>query len=283
MTLTELLQIAIDRLTRAGCDSPRLDAELLLGAALQQDRVWLYTHFKSQLTAEQVAACEPLLQRREQREPMAYILGQRDFFGLTFQLNAHVLIPRPETELLVETALEIPKKPKADFYIADVGTGSGCIAIALAKRLPQVRFFAIDLSPQALQVAQANAEAHGVAGQITFLLGDLLDSLPQSVDMIVSNPPYVSTAEIAHEVAPEVGQYEPKLALDGGMDGLEVIRKLLQQAPYKLKPDGTLLVEMGMTQGAAIKQLAAQAFPTAHIEIKPDLTRRNRLLVLRHF
>jgi release factor glutamine methyltransferase len=214
---------------------------------------------------------------------VAYLLGHKEFFGLEFQVNPHVLIPRPETELLVETAIEWSiinnqlSIVNGKFTIADVGTGSGCIAVALAKHLPKASLVAIDASPEALRLARLNAERHAV--QITFLSGDLLEPLAEPVDLMVSNPPYVSQAELAAAM-PEVSVYEPRLALDGGEDGLDVVRRLLSQAKEKLKPGGALLVEIGASQGQAMIKLAQTHFPGAVIQIKKDLAGLDRLLVV---
>ena len=300
-----ILETAIHRLAAAGCDTPRLDAELLLAHRLGQERTWLYLHLSDPLDENQANKFEALLHRREQREPVAYIIGRKEFFGLEFEVNPQVLIPRPETELLIETALQIydlrfthrgPLAPIYDlnlnpnlnsqftihnsqFTIADIGTGSGCIAIALAKNLPSASILAIDASPEALQLARRNAERHEAAGRIIFRQGDLLASLAEPVDLIVSNPPYVSRPELAVAM-PEVRQYEPRQALDGGEDGLELIRRLLPQAKEKLNPDGHLLVEIGSTQGQAVTQLAKIHFPQANIQIKKDLAGLDRLLVV---
>lgn len=284
MTIAELIHQATARLVTAGCDSPRLDAELLLAYALQQERAWLYLHFKTALTADQRADFESLLQRREAREPLAYITGHKAFYGLDFHVTPHVLIPRPETELIIETCLTFPKKPNTPLTIADIGTGSGCIAITLATLLPQATIFAVDISKTALQTAQHNADRHGVRSQITFLHGNLLEPLPQPVDLLISNPPYVTATELAHEVSPEVSQYEPRLALDGGdHDGLALIRQLFQHVQPKLTPNGWLLIEIGSGQGEAVKQVAERQFPQANIELKQDLSRQNRLFVGRCF
>ncbi len=293
-----VLEKAIHLLTAAGCDTPRLDAEVLLAHSLDRERTWLYLHFSNPLNENQVNNFEALLRRREQREPVAYIVGCKAFFGLDFEVNPHVLIPRPETELLVETALEIYDLRftiydfnttsdnsqftihNSQFTIADVGTGSGCIAVSLAKHLPTVSIFALDTSSAALSLARRNAEKHGVAASITFLSSDLLKGLTEPVDLIVSNPPYVSRAEVAAAM-PEVSRYEPRLALAGGEDGLDVIRLLLPQAREKLKPGGVLLVEIGSNQGPAVIQLAQTHFPDATVEVKKDLARLDRLLVVK--
>ncbi len=281
-TVHYLLKIAYQRLAEAGCDTPRLDGEVLLGHALQQERTWLYANFNTSIAPSQLNLFDRLLQRREQREPVAYLVGHKEFYGLEFEVSSAVLIPRPETELLIETALKIPKNPKSSLSIVDVGTGSGCLAITLAKHLPMASISAIDISPDALQIARQNATRHHVNSQIIFYQGDLLQPIPHAVEMIVSNPPYLSRAELITNVYPEVGHYEPALALVGGEDGLAIIRQLLIQAKEKLKPNGTLLVEIGFTQGQAVAQLAQAHFPNDSIEIKQDLAGLDRLLVVGH-
>lgn len=274
--IRDVLAGAVERLSAAGCDTPRLDAEVLLAQAVGQERTWLYLHVSDPLDEDQLNQFETLLRRREGRESVAYLLGHKEFFGLEFEVNPHVLIPRPETELLVETAIELAIINEK-FTIVDVGTGSGCIAVALAKHLPAASVTAIDASPEALRLARLNAERHDA--RITFLSGDLLEPVSEPVDLIVSNPPYVSRAELAAAM-PEVGIYEPRLALDGGEDGLDVVQRLLPQAGEKLKPGGTLLVEIGSTQGTAVRQLAQIHFPRAVIQIKKDLAGLDRLLVV---
>ena len=279
------------RLTKAGCDTPRLDAELLLACALAKDRTWLYVYPQATIDQEPLKNFFDFIARREQREPVAYITGYKEFFGLQFQINPYVLIPRPETELLVETALHIldlkskTQTQTSKVNIVDVGTGSGCIAVALARHLPRANLFAIDASVEALHLAQQNADRHQVAGRITFLSGDLLECLPpaHAVDFIVSNPPYVSRPELTDDVLilPEVRRYEPWLALDGGEDGLDVIRRLIPQAKERLIPGGALLVEIGSGQGQAASQLSRTHFPRAEIQIKTDLAGLDRLLVVR--
>ncbi|MBE7551292.1 MAG: peptide chain release factor N(5)-glutamine methyltransferase [Anaerolineales bacterium] len=284
-SLGNILEKAIHRLSAVGCDTPRLDAEVLLAHNLGRERTWLYLHPSDSLDENQEKQFEELLHRREQREPVAYIIGHKEFFGLEFQVNPHVLIPRPDTELLVETAIKwsiinnqlsiVNRK----FTIVDVGTGSGCIAVALAKHTPDLSIIAVDTSPEALRLARLNAEQHAVADRITFLSGDLLELLLEPVDLIVSNPPYVSQPELAAAM-PEVSKYEPRLALDGGPDGLEVIRRLLSQAREKLARGGSLLVEIGSGQGQVVFQLAHSYFPKADIQIKQDLAGLDRLLVV---
>jgi len=282
-SVAAVLTTAAKILSAAGCDSPKLDAELLLAYVLNQSRTWLLTHPEISLNNQQHKQFLSLVERRRQHEPVAYIVGQKGFFGLDFLVTPDVLIPRPETELLVETALEIASGWEADTMptIADIGTGSGCIAVSLAKNLGRGNFFAVDVSAQALEVAYQNAAAHGVSSQIEFLQGSLLFPLLEPVDMIVSNPPYISRPELqADDMMPDVVQYEPNLALDGGESGLEVIEQLLTQATSKLKPRGSLLVEIGYWQGNVVKKLTQANFSAATVNIKQDLAGLDRLLVV---
>jgi release factor glutamine methyltransferase len=274
----EVLALAAQRLTAAGCDTPRLDAELLLAHTLEKDRTWLFTYPHQRLEPAELHRFSTLLSRREQREPVAYITGSKAFFGLDFQVNRHVLIPRPETELLIETTLALAPSDSSPTLV-DVGTGSGCIAVTLATHLEQARVFAADISEQALAVAQQNAVRHAVVHRITFLRGDLLEPLPQPVDIIVSNPPYLSYSELS-AVSPEISRYEPEVALATGQAGLAVIRQLLPQARQKLNPGGTLLMEIGARQGEVVKTIAKNHFPRAAVQIKQDLAGRDRLLVV---
>ncbi len=276
--IKSVLAAATGRLTTAGCDTPSLDAEVLLAYALGQNRAWLYTHPQANPTPGQLDRFYPLLHRREQREPVAYLTGCKEFFGLEFYIDSKVLIPRPETELLVETAIEL-SIINYQLSIVEVRAGSGCIAVTLAKQFPAARLAAIDVSAGALDVARRNAARHGVADRISFIRGDLLQPVAGPVEMIVSNPPYVSWAELA-ATAPEIKRYEPALALAGGDDGLAVIRVLLAQAPQKLKPGGWLLVEIGSTQGAAVTRLAQKQFPRGHVQLKKDLAGLDRVLVV---
>lgn len=283
-SVKDVLKEATQRLLIAGCDTPRLDAELLLAHTLQQGRSWLYLHPKDALNPRQLETFTKLVARREEREPVAYIIGRKEFFALDFLVNRHVLIPRPETELLVETAIEIVENNNnRNLLMADIGTGSGCIAISLAKHLPDAVVFAGDISCQALQLAKQNAIHNQVTSQVLFFAGDLMAPLSAKVEMIVSNPPYVRQSELmAASMMPEVKQHEPRLALDGGQDGLAIIGKLLWQAVDKLKSNGSLLVEIGFEQGDAVMQLAKTHFPGANIQIKKDLAGLDRLLIIRN-
>jgi release factor glutamine methyltransferase len=276
-TVATSLARAVNHL-REHTDAPQLEAELLLAHILGCSRTDLYAHPEHSVGPYQQADYQELLNRRARGEPLPYLTGQIEFYGLDFAVDPRVLIPRPETETLVELALEfISHLP--DPVLVDVGTGSGCIGITLAVHAPLARVYALDLSPHALRVAQANALRHGVAGRMTFLQSDLLAALPEPVDLIAANPPYV-----AHQDWPtlprEVRTHEPRLALDGGPDGLDLIRMLIDQAPAYLAPGGAVLVEIGATQGPAATQLARRAFPTASITVQTDLSGRDRVLCI---
>ncbi len=282
-TAKSALQWAVPQIKQAGSQSAQLDAEVLLAHTLQQDRAWLFTHPHTPLTPAQSDTFQQAVARRVQREPVAYIVQQRAFFGLDFWVTPAVLIPRPETELLIETALEMARQqPGAPLKLADVGTGSGCIAVTLARHLPLAHVWATDISAAALNVARRNAETHGVTGRISFATGNLLAALPGPFNLIVSNPPYVAQADvISPDTMPEVRHFEPHLALNGGPSGLELIERLLAQAVGRLQPDGSLLVEIGYNQGPAVRAMAQRHFPAATARIKQDLAGLDRLLVVR--
>jgi len=263
-TVGRLLQWTTDYLKRHGSDSPRLDAEVLLAEVLHCARIELYTRFDEEPDEAVRAAFRALVQRRAQGEPVAYLVGRREFYSLSFRVSPAVLIPRSETELLVVAVLDCAKNSAVEHvagrevWVADVGTGSGAIAVCLAKHLSRCRVMATDISPTALAVARENAAAHGVAERIEFFEGDLLSPLPpeQQFDFIVSNPPYVSTAEWA-QLAPEVRRYEPQTALLAGEKGTEVIERLIPQAAERLRPGGRLLLEISpMLHDAAIALIA---------------------------
>ncbi len=265
----ELLREAGSALQAAGIDSARLDAELLLAAAWNTNRTGLVLRRDTEPPATTVAAFTAMLQRRLRREPVSYILGEREFWSLSFVVDPSVLVPRPETECLVERALHHARAMVVPaLRVADVGTGSGCIAIALASELPQATVRAIDISAAALAVAARNAERLGVAARVDCRRGDLLDGAPDaSFELIVSNPPYVTTAELAG-LEPEL-DYEPRLALDGGADGLDPARCLVAQAERALVPGGWLLFEIGCTQGeAALDLVRGPAWEMA--DCRPD-------------
>ncbi len=245
-------------LQEEGFDTPCLDAEVLLGHVLGLTRAQIHAHPKRRLDASELDSYRELIERRRQHEPVAYILGCKEFYGLDFYVDRRVLIPRPETELLVEKGLEIGRAASYPLTIADVGTGCGAIAISLAVHLPQAIIYALDASPEALEVSALNRRRHSVERRVHLLQGDLLSPLPDPVDLIVANLPYVSWAEW-EQLPRTITAYEARSALDGGPDGLDAIRRLLAQA-RQLKPQTTILLEIGATQGAAVTDLAWHSF-----------------------
>ncbi len=250
-TAGQALQAARERLA-VSSPHPRRDAELLLGHVLQCDAAALLTHPERLLSAAESAQFENFIARRAACEPVQYILGVQEFFGLPFAVTPDVLIPRPETEHLVEAVLQ-RVNPQADLQILDVGTGSGAIAVALAHALPQAHLTAVDLSPAALVVARRNAERHGVVERVTLLPSDLLAALDRAqFDFVVSNPPYIAEKEV---LEPQVAQWEPRSALYAGVTGLEIYERLIPQARDALKPNGWLLLEIGHGQSPAIREL----------------------------
>lgn len=280
LMIQSALDSAADRL-RSHSDTPELDAQVLLANALKQPRSWLAAHPESFLDREPAAAFEERIQRLERGEPLPYVLGEWEFFGLSFRVSPDVLIPRPETELLVERAIAWLKKLKVEgrkTNVADIGTGSGCIAISLAVNVPEIQVTATDISPAALAVARKNAELNKVSERIKFIQADLLpDSLlPSSFSLIIANLPYIPT-DTLHRL-PIFGR-EPTLALDGGAgDGLDIIRRLLAKATTRLAPGGMILLEIEASQGQAASALAREVFPQASVKIHKDLVGHDRLI-----
>jgi release factor glutamine methyltransferase len=279
-TVGRLLQWTADFLKQRGAESARLDAEILLAEALGCQRIQLYTAFEEEPGEEKRTVFRELVKQRAEGTPVAYLVGRREFYSLNFKVWPGVLIPRPETELIVVTVLDLVKQSGlADPRIADVGTGSGILAVTLAKHLPAARVVATDTSPIALEVAAENARQHGVADRVEFNECDLLCGIESAAtfDFVVSNPPYVSAAE--YEKLPrDVKNFEPREALLAGPKGTEVIERLLPQAVERLKPGGHLLIEISpMIHGAAQELLTAttglQTCPTVK-----DLARLARVV-----
>jgi release factor glutamine methyltransferase len=249
------LRQATERLQAGSRGNARLDAETLLMYALGRERAYLYTHPELELSCSDVSRYSQMLDRRLGGEPLQYITGHQQFFGLDLEVNPSVLIPRPETEHLVEAALDL-LRAKPESRLIDVGTGSGCIALALANELPLITIEAVDISPEALAVARANAQHLGL-NQIRFAVSDLLEKfLPNGAqfDLVVSNPPYVGESE-ADKLQVEVREHEPHCALFGGEQGLDIYRRLIPQAKHVLKPGGWLGMEIGFSQQSAIVEL----------------------------
>jgi release factor glutamine methyltransferase len=272
LNLKQALRLARDILSQNGVEDVPLEGELMLRHTLNIDRVQLYIDLGKELIPQQEEAFWLLLERRLSGEPSAYITGHREFYGLDFKVNPNVLIPRPESELLVETALAIARNYPISI-IADIGTGSGAIAISLAVNLPQAKIYATDISAAALEVALANCRKHGVSGRVRLLEGNLLEPLPEPVDIIVANLPYVSQPELAP-------RFEPPLALDGGADGTKIIKQLCQQAGGRLKSGGWLLLEIGQGQAEVVAAILHNIFPEGEIEVMPDLGGIERVVCL---
>jgi release factor glutamine methyltransferase len=255
-TILEVLRWTIGRFERHGVASARLDAELLAARAFSRTRVELYTHFDQPLGDPELAAYRGLVQRRMAGESVAYILGRKEFWSLDLEVDARVLVPRPDTETLVEQALEwlkaMPASERA-LRVADIGTGSGALALALKKERPGDEVFAVDISTDALDVARGNASRLGL--EVTFLQGDLVSPLAglDRFNMIASNPPYIPSQDIAG-LSPEVRR-EPILALDGGEDGLSLVRRLASDARNVLSPGGALAMEIGAGQAAVVMEI----------------------------
>jgi len=258
MQLRQALNAAMDRLEAARVGSPRMNSEVLLMFVLACDRAYLYAHPERELTAEEDARYDEALLERSRGKPSQYITGHQEFWGLDLIVSPAVLIPRPETEHVVETVLELVREaePGAPLRIVDVGTGSGCIALALARELPRVEVHALDISAAALEIARANAARLELAGRIAFHESDLLEALPPEAgfDFVVSNPPYVGEAE-PEKVQREVREYEPRVAVFAGEKGLEAYERLIPQARERLKPGGWLVMEIGYSIEDAVRAL----------------------------
>jgi release factor glutamine methyltransferase len=279
MTIMEAWRFGRSEL--AGSPTPDTDARLLLEHVLQTTYSILAAHGEQVLSLTEEATYRQLIARARDQEPIPYLTGKAHFYGLEFYVNSSVLIPRPETEVLVETAIRWAR-PLGAVNIVDVGTGSGCIAITLAAHLLLAKIRAVDVSAEALAVARENATRH-TPDRITFVQGDLLTpitSITSQIDLIVANLPYIADDEWK-DVDDSVKWYEPRLALDGGPDGLALIRELLPQAAEKLRPGGVALLEIGWHQGDAVRRLAQRHFPTAAIEVKKDFAGHDRMVIIK--
>ncbi len=281
-TVTQMLAAASRELAGAGVDTPRLDAEVLLAAACGIDRARLCARGAQAVPTAAAAVFRRSLKRRLLREPVAYIVGRREFWSLEFEVTPAVLVPRPETELLVEVTRDHVRALNASGIagpLCDIGTGSGCIAVALATELPQAEIWAVDISAEALDVARRNARRHGVDERLHFVCSDLFERLPQQEFVgIVANPPYVA-AQTLDGLEPELA-YEPRVAVNGGGGGLSLIRSLICSSAPRLAPQGALLVEIGADQGEAARATALRA-GFGRAEIRPDLAGHARVLVAR--
>jgi release factor glutamine methyltransferase len=277
-TIQQLLNWCTEDFRKRGLDSPRLDAELLVAHALEVDRVRLYLDFERPLVPDERARVRALVERRRRREPVAYILGERGFYGRMFKVGPNVLVPRPDTETLVERALALlPAGEPAQ--VLDVGTGSGCLGLTLAAERPDARVTLVDISDAALQVAAQNAELLGVSERVTLLRSDLFQQVraPEGgFDLIVSNPPYIPSSDV-DGLMPDVREHEPRLALDGGRDGFDCIRQLVAGASQRLRPGGALLIELGVGQSDEGMQLLRDAGYEG-VQVHRDLGRVPRVI-----
>ena len=288
MTVLEGIQKSAEFLGKKSVESPRLQAELLLAHVLKLPRMKLYLNFERVLTDAETDSFRELVKRRAQREPLQHIIGSTSFCGLEIAVNRSVLVPRPETELLAElgwnfllelTLQRVPAREQPEGWTPtalDFGTGSGCIAIALAVKAPDARIVALDVSPEALEMAKQNATRHNVASRIDFLQSNGFQ--PQNLfDLVISNPPYIASAEI-ETLEPEVRDYDPRGALDGGADGLDFYRRLAREARGWLKPNGKIMLEFGEGQGDSIRKIF-EAENWIVEAIREDYTHRQRILI----
>jgi release factor glutamine methyltransferase len=289
-TVGELLNSGTARLHASGSESARLDTELLLGWAIGAGRTAVIAHPDAPVGADALATFEAALARREKGEPVAYLRGIKEFYGLAFAVDRRALIPRPETEVLVEAAerevaWRLTSEPRPagtpNLRVVDVGTGSGAIAIALAtllrrrRMLPEVTLLAVDSSAEALDLARENAVAHAVADAIAFVEGDLLPAGEAPFDLILANLPYIRSADV--DRLPVAASFEPRVALDGGPDGLDLVRRLLRALPSALDSTGTALLEIGFDQGPAVQAEVAALAESWDCHVQPDLSGRPRL------
>lgn len=279
ISIAEAILEGANKLRKAGVPDARREAGSLLAFLLDKDRTFILSHADDPISGEQETLFQEFLNARAQGEPAQYITGRQDFYGLEFEVTPAVLIPRPETELLIEAAIKLIGA-EGTVSFCDVGTGSGCIAITLLVQLPLAHAMAVDVSPAALEIATRNAARHRVTDRIEFLLSDCFASVPQQTfDLIVSNPPYVAEGAVA-SLQREVRDFEPRVALTAGADGLEVIRRLLRDAQNYLKPGGHLLFEIGFDQHEAVGGLIdAQVWQL--LDIHQDLQGIPRIVALR--
>jgi release factor glutamine methyltransferase len=257
-----------------GIDSPRIEAELLLRHATGLERAIMYAELQEPLANPQ--EFQDLVERRLHHEPTAYITNRRAFYSLDFYVDPRVLIPRQETELVVEEALQFARENRA-YLMADVGTGSGAIAISLAVSLPQAQLYAIDISADALEVASLNCQNHGVSDRVHLLRGEMLDPLPVPVDIIAGNLPYVGDLEM-EQLSPEIREFEPREALAGGPDGLDSVRQFLSQVSGRVRPGGVVMFEVGQGQSEAVVLLCRDLLPSAQTEVIADLAGIDRVI-----
>jgi release factor glutamine methyltransferase len=280
MTLAQALQQSAHILSMNGIDDSYIEARMLLSHVTNLSPVQIYTEPQQTLSREEEGKLQELVDRRLKHEPAAYILKHREFYGIDFYVDTRVLIPRPETEVLVDTALEFATSRSCitgPLLVADIGTGCGAIAISLALNLPGIRVYATDISPSALEVARLNCEYHRVAEQVNLLPGNLLQPLPEPVDLVVANLPYIKNSELP-SLSPEIAKFEPRMALDGGRSGLDCIRQLLQQVKKKINTGGCLLLEIGQNQEKEVSRLIHSCLNEVNFRFIVDFNGINRVV-----
>ena len=272
--LGEVLALSIQYLQRLDIPSPRLDAEILVGHALGVPRLQVYLQFERPLLDEELERIRLLLRRRAAREPVAWITGVKEFYGRAFRVGPGLLVPRPDSETLIDVMLPL-LPPDEPLFLADIGCGTGCLGLTLAMERPALRLFATDLSVKALEYTRDNAIALGIKDRVALLHGDLLTPIPpdRDIDWLVCNPPYVAT-DVLDGLQPEVARHEPRLALDGGPDGLAIIRRLLPSAAARVRKG--LVVEIGHDQGQAVTDLALRS-GFSRFEVHQDLAGNDRV------
>jgi len=277
-TVKRILDWTVQFLKERGSDTPRLDAEILLASARKCQRIQLYTQFDQPLSDDQRAVMRDLVKRRGAAEPVAYLVGHREFFSLDFDVRPGVFIPRPDTEILVLAALDV-LKDRTSPQALELCSGSGCISVAIARNHPTVQITAVELSPQVIETTRSNVLKHQVDDRVAVLQGDLFSPLAAETrfDLIVSNPPYVQQGEIAG-LAADIRDHEPHLALNGGEDGLDVIRRLVRESVARLKPGGWLMFELSPEQADAAVQLMNMA-GYVHVGVRNDLSGQARVVV----
>lgn len=286
-TVRRILEWTAAFFTRKNVDAPRLSAELLLAHVLGAPRIKLYTDYERALSEQQLAMMRALVQRAAEEEPIAYLTGRAHFFGLEFEVSRDVLIPRPDTETLVENVLQLARnQPGFEApRVLDLCTGSGCVAAAIAQRLKAAGVVAVDVSPAAVEVARRNVERLGLSDRVVVEQGDLYEPLARMVDtqpfqLIVANPPYITTAKVA-ELDRSVKDYEPLVALDGGPDGLDLHRRILDGAPQRLAPGGRVYLEIAFDQGEGALQIASERPAFEEARVLKDYGGRDRVLTAR--
>jgi len=281
-TIQKLLNWITEHLTEKRIDSPRLSAELLLSHVVGLKRIELYTQFDKLVSQQQLDRLHDLVKRAGQYEPIAYLTGKTEFYSLRLNVTPDCMIPRPETELLVERAIEFLRRKTGKQFVCDLCTGCGCIAIAIARNYPDADIIATDISDAALNIATQNIEKHQLKDRIKLLCGDLFDPImPQldvnKFDLIVCNPPYTTAAEF-EALDRNVKAFEPRIALYAGEDGLDVYRRIIEKVDQFLKPDAALMLEIGYTQGQAVRELLEQVGCFSNIRIEKDYHNNERIV-----